>query len=225
MNERKTKLVRYGIAFLASAGVNLMLLMLIVSLTGEATEPAVLMAKPSIRMAQTATDPSESEMPPSPSTSQGKNVSIAAPSALELPNHGEAEALHLPAYTPELAETVAPSLGSALISPGRLPAFEPPAAPRIEPAGPLVIPNLSDFYPEGATRDGIEGRSLVRIRVGVDGKIVFAETVDSSPEGVFDEAAKEACLHGVSTPAKQDGVPVESERIVELEWSLGDRNK
>jgi protein TonB len=54
---------------------------------------------------------------------------------------------------------------------------------------PKIIRQMPVTYPSNAKRSGIEGRVIVRILIGKNGKAEKMEVVESEPEGIFDEAA------------------------------------
>ena len=60
----------------------------------------------------------------------------------------------------------------------------PPPAPRAvvpgTPIKPISMPDVHDYYPEQARRDGQEGRAQVKVCVGANGKIESAETASTS---------------------------------------------
>ncbi|OGU15328.1 MAG: hypothetical protein A2475_16445 [Ignavibacteria bacterium RIFOXYC2_FULL_35_21] len=62
-------------------------------------------------------------------------------------------------------------------------------------------------YPEMARRAGIEGKVIVRVYVGKDGKPVKT-LIESSDNELLDNAAKIAIMKSVFTPAIQNGSPV-----------------
>src|SRR5579862_7114616 len=69
----------------------------------------------------------------------------------------------------------------------------PPPAPRAvtpgTPIKPLSMPDVHDYYPEQARRDGQEGRAQVKVCVGANGKIASTEIATSSGFPALDEAA------------------------------------
>ncbi|MCL5992306.1 MAG: TonB family protein [Bacteroidetes bacterium] len=62
-------------------------------------------------------------------------------------------------------------------------------------------------YPEMARRAGIEGKVVVRVYVGKDGKPVKT-IIEASDNELLDNAAKVAIMKSVFTPAIQNGSPV-----------------
>ncbi|WP_297733518.1 energy transducer TonB [uncultured Maricaulis sp.] len=78
----------------------------------------------------------------------------------------------------------------------------------------LVAPE----YPRGAERRGIEGTVRVSYSIDADGRVVNAEVVEATPEGVFDRAALAAIEAWRYAPAaaQTDG------HSRELEFRLND---
>ncbi|MGH7727151.1 MAG: energy transducer TonB [Candidatus Eiseniibacteriota bacterium] len=83
---------------------------------------------------------------------------------------------------------------------------------------PEIVKSVRPAYPEMARTAGLEGHVIVRMFVGVDGKIRKAEIERSSP--MFDEAALEAARQWVFTPAKTNGQPVGVWVRVPIEFRL-----
>ncbi|NWG47473.1 MAG: energy transducer TonB [Alphaproteobacteria bacterium] len=67
-------------------------------------------------------------------------------------------------------------------------------------------------YPRGAERRGIEGYVVVKFTVTPEGQVADINVVESSPEGVFDEAAVQAVekwtFEPVPAPVAVDGQKV-----------------
>jgi len=87
--------------------------------------------------------------------------------------------------------------------PGELPAAPPPPPP--PPPAPLAPPR----YPAEAAAAGQGGRVVMKLLVGVDGRVRDVVVEHSEPAGVFDAAAVEAARGWTLTPARKGGVPVE----------------
>ncbi len=62
-------------------------------------------------------------------------------------------------------------------------------------------------YPEVARRAGLEGRVVVRVLVGKDGKPRKA-VIEQSDNEIFNQAAIDAVMQSVFTPAIQNGEPI-----------------
>lgn len=68
---------------------------------------------------------------------------------------------------------------------------------------PVLVTRVLPLYPAIARDAGMEGRVLVRMLVGVDGRVRRAEVEESM--AMFDDAALVAARQWVFTPAKTDG--------------------
>jgi periplasmic protein TonB len=104
----------------------------------------------------------------------------------------------------------------------------PPVAPapkavpgtsiKMDPRHPLKIGE--DYYPDASKRNNEEGKCIVRVKVGADGKILDAAIQQTSGFPRLDEA----CLKGVRgqrmLPATVEGKPVESEANLPIVWKL-----
>jgi len=65
-------------------------------------------------------------------------------------------------------------------------AAPPPPPTKLEPT---FRPDVNDYYPEQARRDGQEGRAVVKICVNLSGKVDSAEVITTSGNVLFDAAA------------------------------------
>jgi len=70
---------------------------------------------------------------------------------------------------------------------------------------PVPPSDLGIEFPERAKQRNIEGSLLVALHVGVDGRVLQAEIIESDPPGVFEEAVLAAAESWVFTPAKYEG--------------------
>jgi TonB family protein len=75
---------------------------------------------------------------------------------------------------------------------------------------PLIIETCPPSYPLEAKKNNIEGKVLLQFVITTDGTVRDIEVYDSSPEGVFDEAATKALEKYQFEPATKDGQPVET---------------
>lgn len=83
---------------------------------------------------------------------------------------------------------------------------------RVIARSPLVPPRLKaeaqPKYPEWARRTGIEGTTLVKAKVLVDGTVGAAEVRRSAGNPELDKAAVDAIRHSRFVPAERGGTPV-----------------
>jgi len=171
-------------------------------------KPFVPPAPPAIRPAAVAPEPPKPEPPkeappPEPPRPVAKP---AAPEARPLPKAADAKA----------APTTAPPPQAAPPAPAASGPPELKTAPSVEQARPAAAPAASGApesadekalvygyqvalaqgaqkykrYPAEAMQQGWEGRALVRLRVGVDGKTAGIEVISSSGHEMLDEQAK-----------------------------------
>lgn len=100
----------------------------------------------------------------------------------------------------------------------------PPPAPRVvvpgTPIKPISMPDVHDYYPEQARRDGQEGRAQVKVCVGANGKIVSAETATTSGFPALDEAAIKVAKAARFKPATSEGKAVDSCATLPVKFEL-----
>ena len=91
----------------------------------------------------------------------------------------------------------------------------PPPAPVVvrppPPGTPVQVtfrPDISNYYPEAARREGQEGRAIIKICVNQQGKIDSADVATSSGFPALDEAAIKVAKAYRFKPATSEGKPV-----------------
>ena len=72
---------------------------------------------------------------------------------------------------------------------------------------PQIVKKVNPIYPEGAKREGLEGRVIVKMWVGKDGKVKQVVVLKSDAE-VFNAPAIEAAKQFLFTPAYLNNKPV-----------------
>lgn len=96
----------------------------------------------------------------------------------------------------------------------------PLVAPRIDPRSGLSQPE----YPAAAIRQGWEGRVLLRLVVGVNGRVLAAEVARSSGYPALDEAAIRTAMRDWRLlPARRGSAAVEGVFSTWVRFSLTDR--
>jgi protein TonB len=99
-----------------------------------------------------------------------------------------------------------------------------PPAPRAivpgTPIKPISMPDVHDYYPEQARRDGQEGRAQVKVCVGANGKVQTAETAATSGFPALDEAAIKVAKAAKFKPATSEGKPVDSCATLPVKFEL-----
>ncbi|MDM0016545.1 energy transducer TonB [Variovorax sp. J22R187] len=136
----------------------------------------------------------------------------------------------------ELKPTPAPNAPTGSIEPPPPPAPpappappEPPAPPPAPPAPPSVqlpssnadyLQNPKPVYPAMSKRLGEQGKTIVRVLIGVDGLPKQASIRQSSGYERLDEAARTAVMGWRYVPGKRNGVVEPMEFNVPINWVL-----
>ena len=115
-----------------------------------------------------------------------------------------------PVRPPESDSPVAPP------APQTSPTAKPPA-PQTTP--PLLIYKRDPEYPRLAEQMGQHGTVEMVATIGTDGKVKGVKVLKGPP--MLGRAAADAVMQWIYKPAMQDGVPVESEAEVELNFGQG----
>jgi protein TonB len=85
----------------------------------------------------------------------------------------------------------------------------------------IAATHTSPPYPTIARRLELEGRVMLRLTILADGKVSKAEVVTSSGRRDFDEAAQSWIVqHWTYQPAIKDGVPVASQALAAVNFTL-----
>jgi protein TonB len=85
---------------------------------------------------------------------------------------------------------------------------------------PALIKYIAPKYPSLARQAGIEGTVLLRVVVGVDGKVESADVIQSDCTPAMDKAAIAAARQFLFKPAKQRTVPVRASMAVPIRFKL-----
>ncbi|MGA2364707.1 MAG: energy transducer TonB [Steroidobacteraceae bacterium] len=103
----------------------------------------------------------------------------------------------------------------------------PPPAPVVvrppPPGTPVQVtfrPDISNYYPEAARREGQEGRAIIKICVNQQGKIDSADVATSSGFPELDEAAIKVAKAYRFKPATSEGKPVSSCPTLPVKFEL-----
>src|SRR5450755_1018925 len=100
----------------------------------------------------------------------------------------------------------------------------PPPPPRAPPAPTKLEvtykPDISNYYPEQARRDGQEGRAQVKICINTSGKVESAEIASSSGFPILDEAAIKVGRAFRFKPPTQEGKPVATCPVLPVKFEL-----
>jgi TonB family protein len=98
----------------------------------------------------------------------------------------------------------AATTGSAAVAPAAA-----PPAPSVAVTPAKVVKRVTPVAPLGVSRK-TSGFVTVKFNIGLNGRVSDVEVVESSPQGVFDDAAQTAVRKWVYEPRKENGVAVES---------------
>ena len=80
---------------------------------------------------------------------------------------------------------------------------------------------ISPDYPSRARKKGTTGLVRLSLLVGVDGRVRDVRVLESSPPGVFDDAAIAAVRNWTYSPATYEGQPVATRVTQPIDFRLG----
>jgi len=115
-----------------------------------------------------------------------------------------------------------PASGSAVAIPSAAPpaAQAPPAPVDVTPA--KIVKRVTPVVTADIARKA-SGYVVVRFDVGDNGRVSNVEVVESTPPGVFDDAALTAVRKWVYEPRKENGVPVVSQAKARLVFDMANK--
>jgi len=85
---------------------------------------------------------------------------------------------------------------------------------------PRYAGDLQPVYPPSEQRAGREGRVVVRVLIGTDGRVKAVEPVSATSDAFLDTTRRQAIGKWRFRPATRDGVPVESWKRIGVSFSL-----
>jgi protein TonB len=90
--------------------------------------------------------------------------------------------------------------------------------------GPQVNPrfNYQPDYPANERRLGREGRVVVRVLVGTDGRVKEVEKVSAASDSFFEATRRRALEKWRLTPGTKGGVPIEAWRTMSVSFVMND---
>lgn len=107
-----------------------------------------------------------------------------------------------------------------------VPPYEPPHQPVT--IGASVDPRYTRFlqpdYPPGERRMGHEGRVVVRVLVGIDGRVKQVERISTAGDAFFQVTRRQALDKWRFRPATRDGVPQEDWRTMTVTFVLNEHD-
>lgn len=88
--------------------------------------------------------------------------------------------------------------------------------------GPILVqpPNLEDYYPRRARMRRVTGKTSVRLTVGADGRVTDVQILNSTPPGVFENAARRVGRSLQFRPALRNDRPAAAAVSLNLIWRL-----
>lgn len=99
-----------------------------------------------------------------------------------------------------------------------------PGGPIVRAARPKGGYQVRPVYPESARRAGIQGTTLLRIHIEVDGHVSDVSVQRSAGHQSLDEAAADAVRRWRFEPAQNSAGPVSMWAVVPVEFRIGDRD-
>jgi protein TonB len=153
------------------------------------------------------------------------------PKEIRTPPPPRPMAIRTPAPTPNAPTgVIEPQPPAVPLAPPAPPAPPtPPSPPPAQPAPPAVqlpssnadyLNNPKPVYPAMSKRLGEQGKTIVRVLIGVDGLPKSASIRESSGYERLDEAARTAVLSWRYVPGKRNGVVEPMEFNVPINWVL-----
>ncbi|MBN8840358.1 MAG: TonB family protein [Sphingomonadales bacterium] len=123
-----------------------------------------------------------------------------------------------PTYALPPLPPVDPGIGNAV---DRI--IDPPAKPpvMIDPAiDQRYAREFQPAYPAGEQRLGNEGKVVIRVLVGTDGRVKQVERVSAPSEAFWQTTERQALSRWRFRPATRDGVPVEAWRTMTVRFEI-----
>jgi TonB family protein len=114
-----------------------------------------------------------------------------------------------PAAVPATTAAVAPAMAASAMA-------APPAPVDVTPA--KIVKRVNPVMPSAARKSS--GYVVVRFEITDDGRVGNVEVVESTPPGIFDDAATTAVRKWVYEPRKENGVPVASQAKARLVFEM-----
>jgi|SRR5690349_13112816 len=84
------------------------------------------------------------------------------------------------------------------------------------------VMRIAPQYPRTAARDGISGYVVFELVINPDGTVRSAKSIKSQPRGVFEAAATQAIMKWKFRPKTEEGKPVETKGIQQIDFKLED---
>jgi protein TonB len=104
-----------------------------------------------------------------------------------------------------------------------VPPPQPPAVPQPEPvriAARMVSNDLQPPYPVSEERAQREGRVVIRVTIGTDGRVIAAQRVSATSDAFWTATVRHARSRWRFRPATVDGRPVEATQTLTVHFQL-----
>jgi len=125
-----------------------------------------------------------------------------------------------PYFTPQPPSPPGPSTGDGI---GFEPVKPPPPPVLIDPqVDGRYAGYLQPEYPSQDRRMGTQGRVVVRVLIGVDGRVKEVEKVSAATDSMFEATRRQALGKWRFKPGTRDGVPIEAWRTMSLSFVIHD---
>ena len=94
--------------------------------------------------------------------------------------------------------------------------------PDIPPPPQPVLTMFQPDYPGAMIRQGMEGKVVVRVTIGTDGRVIDIERLSAADEAFWIATQRQALRKWRFRPATRDGVPVSSTKVLTVHFRLAD---
>lgn len=188
---------------------------------GRAPEPArtVEPTQPPVAPAERANEAADLPRPLPPAADRPAEPAVPQFSRTDVP--GPMQEAGVPPATSALATE--PGTRTAALHPAPEPAASPRPAPLVPPRFDAdYLSNPPPVYPALSRRNQEEGRVVLRVLVGADGRTLSVETKTSSGWPRLDRAAEDAVRRWRFVPAREGDRAVQAHVLVPLSFSLED---
>lgn len=170
-----------------------------------------------LKLTLSRTEPAEPPPPPPP-----PELKPQPPTRKPVPNQPvETTPVQLPATDSTAGDEPAVAVAAAPVAPPAPPA-PPPVPEKITEArgGIGYLNNPPPEYPEVAQTQGKEGRVVLLVKVGIDGRPLQIDVKTSSGHRILDEAAQRTVQGWRFAPAKRGETPIEGLATVPIVFKL-----
>ncbi|HEX8642847.1 MAG TPA: energy transducer TonB [Allosphingosinicella sp.] len=99
---------------------------------------------------------------------------------------------------------------------------EPPRPAPVRIAAQLISGGLQPPYPASEQRLEREGRVVIRVTIGADGRVLAAQKVSATSDAFYQATERHARARWRFRPASVDGRPIETSKTLTVVFQLGD---